>query len=260
MRVAKGWTRPALAARLQGWQEGIIGHVERGRRVPTVKFARACDAVFFPDNPEIKMFESLVDDAGVGDTEDADYFRPWVELEKEAADLRTYEPLVMPGLLQTTKYALAVNSPWQAVDGGRDPETDAAERIRRQEIFDRKPPPTFMAVIAERVLHNRIGTAEVMREQLQRVQDVSEHPLVSVQILPDDVGENVGLSGAFMLAGFAGSTPGMVYLETAETGTIARDPERFARMSRTFDTLRTYALDVRASRDRIQKAMEKWER
>lgn len=257
MRLERGWTRVALSARLNGWQEGIIGHIERGRRVPTLKFARACDSVFFPDHPEIKMFESLVDGAGVPDTDDSDYFRPWVDLEKEATELRSYEPLAMPGLLQTEQYAYAVNLPWQAVDGERDPDADVAERLKRQEIFDRKPPPSFSAVIDERVLYRCIGGADVMHDQLRHLLDMSERPRVAIQILPADLGAHVGLGGAFMLAGFKGDVPGMVYLETAETGTIARDPERFARMAMTFDTLRTYALDVRGSQNQVRQVMEK---
>lgn len=41
MREARGWTQPNLGTRLGGWREGIIGHIEQGRRVPTLKFAIA---------------------------------------------------------------------------------------------------------------------------------------------------------------------------------------------------------------------------
>ncbi|MCL2584253.1 MAG: DUF5753 domain-containing protein [Streptosporangiales bacterium] len=259
MRLDQAWTRAALASHLGAWQEGIIGHVERGRRLPTLKFARACDKVFFPNQPNAKVFENLVTDAGIPDTDDTDYFRPWVELEKEAVSFRTWEALAMPGLTQTEQYAYAVNLPWEAADNSRDTAADVSKRMKRQEIFDRKFPPSFSAIINEQVLYHCIGSAAVMAAQLQHLLDLSERPRVAVQVLPGDLGAHVGLGGAFTLAEFGGDRPGMVYMEGAETGVIARDPERFAHMSSTFDTLRSYALDVRASRDRIQKAMEeKW--
>lgn len=252
MREARGWTQPNLGVRLGGWREGIIGHIEQGRRVPTLKFAIACDRAFGTPG----SFESLVRDAGI-ETDDEDYFQPWMELEKRASVLRTYEPLIWPGLLQTEKYAYAVNSAWMAVDSSRDPESDASERVKRQVIFDRTPPPSFGAIVDESVLHRPIGTPAVMRGQLEHVLSMAERMRVSIQLLPMDLGNHVGLLGAFMTAAFTDGTPNMVYLETASgRGEITRDSETFTRMAGIYDAVRDYALDVRATRDRIRKAME----
>lgn len=180
-----------------------------------------------------------------------------MELEKRASVLRTYEPLIWPGLLQTEKYAYAVNTAWMAVDSSRDPARDSAERVKRQTVFDRTPPPSFGAVVDESVLHRPVGTPEVMRDQLEHVLAMSERMRVSVQLLPMDLGNHVGLLGAFMTAAFSDGTPDMVYLETASgRGEITRDSDTFTRMVGIYDALRDYALDVRATGDRIRKAME----
>lgn len=39
---------------------------------------------------------------------DLAWFRPWVELEQEATSFRSYQPLLVPGLLQTEEYARAM--------------------------------------------------------------------------------------------------------------------------------------------------------
>lgn len=251
-RESRGWTQPNLADRLEGWREGIIGHIEHGRRMPTLKFATACDRVFGTQGE----FEALLRDIGI-ETEDDDFFQPWTALEVRATILKTYEPLIWPGLLQTEKYAYAVNSAWQVVDAERDPAGDASDRMKRQAIFDRTPPPSFGAIVDESVLYRRIGPNAVMRAQLEHVLSMSERTRVSVQVLPRDLGEHVGLLGAFMTASFDDDTPGMTYLETASgKGDISRDSGTFARMMGIYDALRDYALDVRATRDCMRKAME----
>lgn len=39
---------------------------------------------------------------------DLPWFREWAELEQDARSIRSYEPLLVPGLLQTEAYARAV--------------------------------------------------------------------------------------------------------------------------------------------------------
>ena len=39
---------------------------------------------------------------------DLPWFRPWAELEQDGTSLRSYQPLLVPGLLQTEGYARAV--------------------------------------------------------------------------------------------------------------------------------------------------------
>ena len=123
-------------------------------------------------------------------------------------------------------------------------------------IFDRTTPPSFGVVMDETVLYRCIGSPEVMHDQLLRLVELSERPRITIQILPANVGANVGLLGAFAIAGFAGDTPGMVYFETPDEGEVARHPDRVARMMVTYDALRDEALGARASRDLMRKVAE----
>jgi Domain of unknown function (DUF5753) len=72
-----------------------------------------------------------------------------------------------------------------------------AARLERQAILDRELPPSFGVVIQESVLCRPIGGPTVMRNQLAHLLDTSERPRVSVQVLPTDVGAQVGPLGAF---------------------------------------------------------------
>lgn len=194
-------------------------------------------------------------DAGV--REDEDGFSDWIDVERLAVTLRTWEPLVMPGLLQTGLYARAISEVWQAVDGDFDPDRYAAERLKRQEIFDRQPPPSFGAVIAESVLHTPVGGPPVMRGQLKHLLEMSQHPRVSIQVLPTDIGAHVGMLGSFITAMLPDSTTGIVYQQMS-TGQyrIIGNVDEYARVGRIFDALRTDALSARASRAKMESVME----
>jgi hypothetical protein len=98
--------------------------------------------------------------------------------------LRLWQPLLVPGLLQTADYARAIYDTWRAVDESGDLDADVAARLARQEILDRPAPPSFGVLIDESVLHRCIGTPKVMHDQLIHIAEMSERPRVTVQILP----------------------------------------------------------------------------
>lgn len=250
LRLKSGWTQEALAKKLEGWTEDTVSHIEVGRRDPGGKFAAACDRVFGTG----ESFQQLARAAGGEGDEDG--FSGWIDIEREAATLRTWEPVIMPGLLQTEPYARAVNEAWQVVDGDRDPDRDVAERMARQEIFGRAPVPSFGAIIDEYVLYRPIGSAQTMRGQLAHLLEMAARPRVSIHILPANTGAHVGTLGAFMIASFADGRS-TVYEETSTGyGRVAANPDATARVREIFDALRADALNARASREKIEGVME----
>jgi transcriptional regulator with XRE-family HTH domain len=255
LRNAKGWSQEALGKRL-GYSGEMVSKVETGDARPSGQFAAACDSAF----PEMGgMFADLVVEAENSHDVYPVWFRSWVDAEKRANVLRWWEPLLVPGLLQTAQYARALFEAWRTVDGNGDTDTDVAGRLARQAIFDQPSPPSFGAVIDESVLYRGIGGPKVMHDQLLHLADIAERSRITVQVLPAEVGAHVGLLGAFAMAGFADGTPGMVYLESPDEGEATKRADTVAKIGITYDTLRDDALGARASRDLIRRvAEERW--
>ncbi|MEU0740804.1 helix-turn-helix transcriptional regulator [Streptomyces sp. NPDC006134] len=142
------------------------------------------------------------------------WFTAYVSLETDATVLRTYEPQYVTGLLQTPDYARAVLRAGFPGDGDADLERRVELRLRRQRLLGRPDPPTLWVVMEEAVLHRPVGGPEVMREQIDRLLEVSELDHVSVDVVPFSAGPHAGAGAPFTYFRFAEpELPDIVYSE-----------------------------------------------
>jgi transcriptional regulator with XRE-family HTH domain len=108
-----------------------------------------------------------------------------IDEETEAKSVWTWEPQLVPGLLQTEGYARAVIAGWTAImpTPREEVERRVEARLARQRLLTREPPLELLTVIDESVLRRKIGSDSVMREQLEHLVTVSRMPSVRLQIL-----------------------------------------------------------------------------
>jgi transcriptional regulator with XRE-family HTH domain len=256
-RERAGLSQTELAA-LVNVSHDVISKIETGERPPAKDFPERLDAV-----PELDTHGALARiwgnlSKGLRNRAIPGWFRPWAELEAAATALRSYEPLLVPGLLQTEDYARAVLRGAQADATEDQIDQQVAARLARQEILARENPPRLWAVLDEGVLHRAISEAKVMHDQLMWVAEMSERPRMSIQVIPFAAGARTGLLGAFVIATLDGDGSN-VYLETATTGQVVEVPSAAREAALIFDNLRGEALPRMASRDLIMKvAQERW--
>jgi transcriptional regulator with XRE-family HTH domain len=234
-----------------------VSRIESGLLSPTERFAVACDEAF----PQMGgWFTRFYNNSPRWDGPYPRWFADWVDAERRATVVRWWEPLLVPGLLQTAEYARVLFKAWQTTGDDDEVENLVTARIDRQRIFDQPNPPSFWAVMDEGVLRRRIGGAKVMQDQLVHLAEMAERPIIKVHVIPAEVGAHIGLLGAFAIAGFEGDAPGIVYFESADEGQTTRDHATVAKIILTFDTLRSEALPRGASRDLITKVAEEYGR
>jgi transcriptional regulator with XRE-family HTH domain len=141
------------------------------------------------------------------------WMKPYLGLEQAATLIRCYDPQLVPGLLQTPEYARAVFSLPGGPPGERA-ERQLAVRMRRQEILHRADPPHLWAVIDEAALRRPVGSAAVMRAQIEHLLEISRLRHVNIQVLPFRAGGHAAGGGPVILLRFAGDQlPDAVYLE-----------------------------------------------
>jgi transcriptional regulator with XRE-family HTH domain len=253
-RLAAGFKSQDQLARRLGFDRTVITKIETGERPPSAEVAEALAALF----PGLGggRFAELAEVARRAFGKFPGWFeRDWLPVERDAATLRWWEPMLIPGLLQTPAYSRALFQAWQPASSAEDLEALVTGRLDRQRILDREAPPDLRVVLDEAVLRREIGSAKVMGAQLEHLADMSCRPMVTVQVVPAGLGAHGGLLGAFIIAGPAGT----VYLETAVEAQITGDVSVRDRAALIFDRLTRDALPRGASRDLILKvAHEQW--
>ena len=188
-------------------------------------------------------------------TDYRDLMRPgnFVGLEAEASSMRTWEPIILPGLLQTEAYMRALMRSGRSSDPPQHIDRRVALRLKRQGRLTSSAPLTLAAIIDESVVRRVIGGSDVMNEQLRRLIEVAQLPNVTVQILPFDAGEHPFLGGSAALLEFRETThPDVVYLEGLAGDLYEEQPSEVGRYRDEFDRLSTMALDHRLSLKMIE--------
>ncbi|MEV1241408.1 DUF5753 domain-containing protein [Nonomuraea sp. NPDC050022] len=186
------------------------------------------------------------------------WFREWPKIEAEARTLRTWQPLVIPGLLQTREYARAVLRGQPGISEDQINETMGA-RMARQAVFERPTPPLYSALIDEGVLARPIGGPEVMREQLEHLVKLLSHPCITLQVVPMAVVPTIGLLGGFVIAQLPKGAD-VLYLDSAADGEVTDREDKVRTVSVRYDAIRSWAQPVNETEAAIREKMVTYER
>ncbi|MQA06988.1 MAG: helix-turn-helix domain-containing protein [Pseudonocardiaceae bacterium] len=181
----------------------------------------------------------------------------FVGLEADAASLRAFQALLVPGLLQTERYTRAVIKAIRPNATEESIERRVAGRIERQRLLTESNPPEYWAVIDEAVVHRVVGGPDVMREQFERLQEIAQAPHVTLQMLPFTAGAHAGMEGPFLILGFPEQAdPDVVYVENTSSGVYLEQQEDVHRYTLMFDHLRAAALNPDDTIQAIIEAMK----
>jgi transcriptional regulator with XRE-family HTH domain len=187
------------------------------------------------------------------------WFELFVGLEASASRLRLYDESLVPGLLQTRGYMVAV---YQRRSGMSDDDRERAVEVRlqRQGVLTRRlpPAPELDVVLSEAVLRRTIGDRKAMVEQLEHLVAVGKLTNVAVRVLPLAAGPHRGaVAGTFYILDFPPGNgrgpiePSTVYRESL-TGALYLDrPEELAAYRDVWTSLDALALDGGESKKMI---------
>ncbi|MFY1669370.1 helix-turn-helix domain-containing protein [Plantactinospora sp. WMMB334] len=247
VREAFGLTQEAWGQRIK-FSAQHVSSIERGTRAAHPRYLESVDRAF--GTAFLDFYREFI----VGEAAPV-WLRPFIEYEARASLVRTFQTIVIPGLLQTEAYARAV----LLGHGHRGESMEAAllTRLHRQDILQREPDPCqFVAVLDESVLRRRIGSPDLMRDQLKAIVTACDSPTVAVQVVPADVGAYPGLDGPFTLASVDGRPIG--YLEGHLKGRVIENPDATSDLEGIWESIRGYALPVQQSLDLIVRTAEEW--
>ncbi len=172
-----------------------------------------------------------------------------IDHENKAVAISDFQPMVVPGLLQTGEYAGALiretgNAPAGEVDDR------VAARLARQSLFSRERPAQFTFYMHEFALRLPVGGSAVMCEQLHHLLRMSRRSYLTLRVVPAALGGHAGIAGQFMLMEFAEFKP-VVYLDSETACLFLEKPEEIAAYQRILGVLAETALGEGQSRELI---------
>ncbi|GLW74486.1 transcriptional regulator [Kitasatospora phosalacinea] len=203
----------------------------------------------------------------LGETEQTAWWEPYEDvlpsgmdallgLQTSATDELALELVRIHPLLQTDAYFRALlaegrtHSPY-AIDRLAD------LRARRAEVLHRgEGPLRLFLLLDEAALRRPVGSAEVMREQLEwLVRAERELTNVRVRIVPFGIGAHAGMSGAFSLFKFT-DQPTVVHVDSPAGPLLLNRDRDVQDLTQVFDHVFIRALSARGSLDLITQIIE----
>jgi hypothetical protein len=187
-------------------------------------------------------------------TRHPEWYRSYAALEAEAVELHFYANQGVPGLLQTEDYARAVFSQRRPLLTEETIEKRIADRLSRQQVFDKWPAPMCSFVLEEVVLDRPIGGRTAREGQLKQLLRIGGLRNVEIQVMPTSVENHPNMGGAFNLL-TPPRHPQVAYTEIQEFPRLITDPEEVRKIVDRYGMIRAMALSPKETRALIDKKL-----
>lgn len=171
----------------------------------------------------------------------------YIGYEAGASLIRSFQPLDIPGILQTEEYAAASTVEYLPAEPALvDPAIDARMR-RYEELVNRADPPRQEFILDEAAIRRRVGGRRdqgIMPRQLDHLLQMADIPSLLIVIIPFSHGSHFGLRGSFVLLEFDVGLGTVLYREDSRVrgGELTNDVADVAGYLEAFERLHELAL------------------
>lgn len=240
-------------ARTVDWPEAKVCLMETGKRPPSsvdvASYLAGCGPL---RRPEYDDLVALAKEPDTGhwlrphNPELPHELRSLIIAESMATAITSYEPLIIPGLLQTERYIRELFH-WGSTRPADEIELRVRARVARQELLWQQHPPVCTFYIAEHALRTVVGDPSVMSEQILHLVLLSHEQCCSLRVVPDKAGPFGSIGGMFMLLAYPDDDT-LAYTEGPAAGVFVEGSDDVSRYRALCGRLDTHALDATESR------------
>lgn len=193
VRERAGLTQQALADAI-GYSMEQVASVEQGRRPAKAVFTEVAERVLDAGGA-LRVLQPDVDRAKL-----PLFFQDFALLEAEAVSRFSYDPMLVPGLLQTEAYARALLEAHFPPLEEEAIEQHLTARLARQSLLTRKSPcVVFSFIVEEGALRRAVGGAVVLERQLAHLLECTRRRNVEIQVMPTQRAAHSGVNGQIVL-------------------------------------------------------------
>lgn len=243
------------AARELGIDQSTLSKIETAARAITRPMLLGLLKVYDADSrttDELLALHAKAKEAG--------WFQPfgvqpgaYIDWESEATKIQDWEPLLIPGLLQTTPYTEAVMVASMPDLSSEEQAQQTAIRRERTEILNNLGDTQLWYIVGEAAFRTVVGSAEIMRDQVGHILSVVDGvPGVTVQVLPYESGAHMAMTGAFSVLTFS-DLPPLGAVEHVLTTAWFEKQRDLNILTTAFGRLSAQALPPKESREWMEK-------
>lgn len=241
---------------LAGWHPSKVSRTEYGKQTPSENDIRT----WCRHTEAVDQIPDLIATVRNVEAAYAEYRRmrlphrqkQSIATEAKTSLMRWYEPVLVPGLLQTPRYAEALLR--TVLDFYDDPPNDLepglSSRLERQQVLYRGN-HRFYFIIAEQVLYTTVGTPEIMIEQLDRLLTAISLPRVVLGVVPVHAEYRAPVNNFIMF------DSRMVQVETVSAELTITQPREIAVYDKTFQALTQQAVRGSSARALVVAELER---
>ncbi|MGW2646736.1 helix-turn-helix domain-containing protein [Streptomyces sp. NPDC001393] len=240
---------------LVGYGPDQISAMERGVRTPRPEFLKQADELLNAEGLFIEVIPQVEEAMSRARTRHPEWYRSYAAMEAEAVELHHYNNHAVQGLLQTKEHARAVFAKRRPFLDEETIEKRVADRLSRQQVFQRWPRPIVSYILEEVVLDRPIGGRRVHAEQLRHLLSLSSMQNVEIQVMPTQTEEHPNLGSAFNLLVPKGHSQ-VAYVEAQGFPQLITDREEVRKIADRYGIMRAMALSPMESRSLIAKKLE----
>jgi transcriptional regulator with XRE-family HTH domain len=262
-REAARWRANDLAYQL-GWSATKVSRMESGERgvseVDAAIYLTFCGVLREELDDLLNLAREGSDETWLQEHGErlTDELRTLIFHETAAVTIAWYEPMLVPGQLQTEDYARALFEFARIVPEDRIDHAVRA-RMERQALLRRREPPEFQFLVHENGLRAPVGNAQIMHEQLLHLVFLNSRPQCEIRVIPAASGPHGAWFGPFMLMRYQGHGP-VVYVEGLTTSVFLETRQHIDAYQNVLSRLDRAALDVARSRDLLARLASEYDR
>ncbi|MEU4800823.1 helix-turn-helix transcriptional regulator [Actinosynnema sp. NPDC023587] len=237
-----------------------VGHMETGRYQQFPDDVTKLMTLYGAGRADVERLASLA-----GSSEGKSWWAPWshlvpdwfktfVGLEGLAETEFSFEPMVLPGLLQTEEYAQAITEATGFVRRDHS-ERFVSFRVARAKRLTEPEPLELHAVIGEAALRLEVGTPDIRRAQYKHLLALAKRRNVTIQVLRPEDGPHAAGTGGFFVLDFA-RAQSIAYAERLDGAVYVQDQDDVRTYKMAVENLRTVALSAQQSSAHIQSLID----
>jgi transcriptional regulator with XRE-family HTH domain len=240
-----------------GMGKAKLGHLETGRQQQSPDDIAELLTAYGAEQRDIDRLTSLT-----GRADEATWWAPWAQvvpdwlktfvgLEGLAESEFVFEPIIIPGLLQTEGYAAAVTAGTPRVRADHSERFVGFRMARTRRLTDPDRALRLHAVLTEGALRLAVGDPKLRRAQLEHLVAMAELPTVTIQVVRPEDGPHTALTGQFVVLGFE-SVRSIGYVELHDGAVYLQDPDQVRSYTMVAGNLQRVALGPEQSVALIQ--------